>query len=83
MPRTKKGPGRGRPVRPLPPKIDATPERIAEVVLGVRPKRKFTDPPATRDYRCQDCGQVVKYPDTLHEDGRCRPCHTAQAKAGS
>ena len=26
---------RGRPARPMPPKIDASPEEIAEVVLGV------------------------------------------------
>ena len=36
MPRKKKA--RGRPVtKPMPERIDATPERIAEVVLGFNP----------------------------------------------
>ncbi len=29
------GKPKGRPARPMPPKIDASPEEIAEVVLGV------------------------------------------------
>ena len=29
------GKPRGRPARPMPPPIDASPEEIAEVVLGV------------------------------------------------
>lgn len=29
---------RGRPSRPMPKKIDALPERIAEVVLAAKPK---------------------------------------------
>jgi hypothetical protein len=38
MPRKKKD--RGRPVKhPMPPKIDADPETIAEVVLQAKPKK--------------------------------------------
>ena len=38
MPRKKKD--RGRPVKyPMPPKIDADPETIAEVVLRAKPKK--------------------------------------------
>ena len=34
--------GRGRPVtKPMPERIDASPERIAEVVLKAKPKREW------------------------------------------
>ncbi len=72
MPRKK--PERGRPARPLPPRIDATPERIAEVVLGAKPKTGFFDSPTKTEYRCEDCKRVVRYPETLHEDGLCSGC---------
>ena len=36
MPRKKKP--RGRPSRPLPPRIDAAPDKIARVMLTTRPK---------------------------------------------
>ena len=35
MPRTKKGPGRGRAGRPLPPKIDATMEDMAKAMMAM------------------------------------------------
>ena len=71
MPRkTKKA--TGRPVRGYPPRIDATPEQIANRVLtGGRP----TTPSGRRTYRCADCRDSVRYPDTLHKDGRCSKCH--------
>ena len=72
MPRSKKGPGRGRTGHPLPPRIDASPDEIASVVLGTRPK---TTTPAERDYTCEGCGKKVTYPDAYHEDNRCTPCH--------
>ena len=59
MPR-KKNP-RGRPSRPLPPRIDATAEEIAEKVLRVKPKRRFTDPPAEIKYKCGQCNRLVAY----------------------
>ena len=76
MPRkTKKA--TGRPVRGYPPRIDATPEQIANRVLtGGRP----TSPFGRRTYRCADCRETVRYPDTLHKDGRCSKCHKKKAR---
>ena len=56
MPRRKKE--RGRPSKPYPPRIDATPEEALH--------RMFNTPPSTaieeREYRCSDCGREVYYP---------------------
>ena len=77
MPRKKKE--RGRPARPLPPKIDATPEEIAQVFLRTpAPGPKIEE---TRVYRCADCGREVNYPETLYRDGRCAD-HTTRPVAG-
>ena len=73
MPRTKKQ--RGRPARPLPPRIDATPEELARAVLSAgRPTTAVDD---SKVYRCRSCGQTVQWPATLYNDGRCEDCHTA------
>ena len=73
MPRPKKE--RGRPVRGYPPRIDATPDQIAEVVLSAgRP----TKPIKGKVYTCAQCKRPVHYPDTLYNDGQCSECHTAQ-----
>ena len=62
----------GRPALGYPPRIDATPERIAGVVLRAgRP----TKPVRSKTHRCADCRKLVRYPDTFHEDGRCSKCH--------
>ena len=79
MPRKKKP--RGRPSRPLPPRIDATPEEIAEMVLQVKPKRRFSDPPAQIEYKCGECSRLVAYPETLYQDGLCWSCHDAAVRA--
>ena len=79
MPRKKKA--RGRPARLLPPRIDATAEEIAERILQVRPRRKFSDPPAQIEYKCGECDRLVGYPETLYQDGLCLDCHTAAARA--
>ena len=42
---TKKKNLRGRPGQPLAPRIDATPEEIAEVVLRAKPTKPFYAPP--------------------------------------
>ena len=75
MPRTKKV--MGRPVvRKLPPRIDATPEEIAHVVLNAgRPR----GPVKGLDYFCVDCKRQVAYPETLYNDNRCESCHRAVA----
>lgn len=71
MPRKKKE--RGRPVRGYPPRIDATPEQLAEVLLRAgRPTKPVDD---SRVYRCVDCKRAVYYPETLYNDGRCPECH--------
>ena len=64
----------GRPSRKYPPRIDATPEEIARVVLNAgRP----TGPVKDRDYSCRACERDVNYPETLYRDGLCPECHAA------
>ena len=64
----------GRPGRKYPPRIDATPEEIARVVLkGGRPTGRVK----SRTYRCGACGRAVRYPETLYRDGRCPECHNS------
>ena len=64
---------RGRPMeKGYPPRIDATPEELARVVLnGGRPKGNVKD----LVYRCAGCGREVHYPETLYRDGQCPECH--------
>jgi hypothetical protein len=77
MPRKRKE--RGRPARPLPPKIDATPEEIAQVFLRTTAPGPEID--ETRVYCCADCGREVNYPETLYLDGRCA-AHTTRPVIG-
>ena len=79
MPRKKRQ--RGRPAHPLPPRIDTTAEEIAERVLQVKPKHRFTDPPARIEYKCGQCNRLVAYPEVLYRDGLCRGCHEAAVRA--
>ena len=58
---TKKKNLRGRPGQPLAPRIDATPEEIAEVVLRAKPTKPFYAPPDKPEYHCGACGKVVSY----------------------
>ena len=60
---------RGRPVRPYPPRIDATAEESAQVFLRTPPPGPEID--EDRVYRCEDCGREVNYPEILYRDGRC------------
>ena len=68
MPRRKKE--LGRPARALPPRIDASPEQIAEALLR-KPLRGVM---RERDYRCKDCDKVIHYPEVLNDDERCELC---------
>ena len=69
---------RGRPLkRPYPPRIDASPEEIANVVLNAKRAPRFGSEPKRTEYRCADCGQQVYYPETLYQDGRCESCHAS------
>ena len=64
----------GRPGRKYPPRIDATPEEIARVVLNAgRPIEQIKE----REYGCRGCEREVNYPETLYNDGRCPECHAA------
>lgn len=67
---------RGRPtVNKLPPRIDATPEEIAQVFLRTPPDRKWEYQKNRRaDYKCGECGRSVYYPETLYEYGRYSTC---------
>ena len=78
MPRTKKGPGRGRTGRPLPPRIDATMEEMAKAMLSLPADYEWQyEKGEGTVYRCQRCERVVQYPETLYRDGLCADCHGA------
>ena len=72
MPRRKKE--RGRPTKPYPPRVDATPEEALQAMFNT-PHGSTTDD--SRESRCADCGREVYYPEILYRDGRCSDCHTA------
>ena len=69
---------RGRPMKKrYPPRIDATPEELARVVLnGGRPKGSVK----ALVYRCAGCERTVNYPETLYRDGRCEGCTETLAR---
>ena len=74
MPRKKKE--RGRPLkRTYPPRIDASPELVANVVLNAKRPARFGAEPERTEYRCADCGRQVAYPETLYCDDRYGDCH--------
>ena len=75
MPRPKKE--RGRPIEnKLPPRIDATPEAIAEAFFRFPMGKKIDD---GRGYRCSQCGEEVNYPAVLDRKGWCSNCAQALA----
>ena len=71
MPRQKKA--RGRPPKPLPPRIDATPEALAEAFFRTPPPGPKVD--LKKVYQCGECERVVVFPETLYNDGKCEQCH--------
>ena len=71
MPRRKKE--RGRPSKPYPPRIDATPEEALQAMFNTPPTATVDD----RESRCSDCGREVYYPEVLYRDNRCSECHAA------
>ena len=56
MPRRKKE--RGRPSKPYPPRIDATPEEALRAMFNTPPSTTVEE----RELRCSDCGRAVYYP---------------------
>ena len=72
MPRKRNKKPIGRPSKKvLPPRIDATPEEVAHVVLNAgRPK----GPVVNKLYYCKECRRQVAWPETLYRDGRCEQC---------
>ena len=75
MPRRKRD--KGRPLtHKYPPRIDASPEVIAEAFFAVPADTQVR---ADADYHCVDCKCEVNYPDTLYDDGRCEACHLVAA----
>ena len=73
MPRKRKE--LGRPARPLPPRVDATAEEIAQVFMRTPAPESEVD--ETRVYRCLDCGREVHHPEILYSDRRCEE-HTTR-----
>lgn len=65
----------GRPARPLPPRVDATPEELARAMFALPADHKWKyleeGPP---DSRCGACGQAVSYPNVLTRAGLCSDC---------
>ncbi len=73
----KKKKERGRPMElRYPPRIDASPEELARILLNAGPA---TGKVSGRDYFCRDCGRQVAYPEVLYRDDRCEECHRAAA----
>jgi hypothetical protein len=67
---------RGRPSRPLPPRIDATPEEMAKAMFRLPADYQWQyEQDGGTTYRCADCGREVSYPETLYNDGLCEECH--------
>ena len=65
--------------RPYPPRVDATPEELAQAMFGMPANHQWEYPNAGAEgpvYRCSDCEREVNYPDTLYQDGRCEGCQT-------
>ena len=69
---------RGRPARPLPPRIDGTPEAMAQAMFRLPADYEWQyEREGGAVYRCVECGREVGYPETLYNDDRCEECHAA------
>ena len=67
---------RGRPPgHPLPPRIEATPEQLAQAMFSVPADHRWKYREGEFDaYRCRDCERVVSYPEVLSAVGLCPKC---------
>lgn len=69
---------RGRPLtKGYPPRIDATPEELAQAMFRVSPGLAVD---SEKIYRCVECGREVNYPETLFRDERCEGCTETLAR---
>ena len=68
--------------RGYPPRIDASPETIANVVLNAERHARFGSEPKRTEYRCAECDRPVAYPETLFCDGRCGDCVGGEPEDG-
>lgn len=74
---------RGRPMeRGFAPRVDATPEEIAQAMFNLPENHQWEYLQSEPDYRCSDCKREVTYPDTLYRDGRCETCHATLLPKG-
>ena len=74
----------GRPSHPMPPRIEATPEQLAQAMFRLPADHQWEylkDGP--KEYRCVDCERPVKYPEVLYDDGRCQGCHAQGTSPGT
>lgn len=62
---------RGRPGRPLAPRINATAEEVARYVLSKPPS---SDDLQEQEYVCFTCKKPVYFPAILYEDRNCEDC---------
>ena len=62
-------------VHALPPRIDASAEEIARMVLNTPPPQswKYLEEMGVT-YRCVDCGREVTFPEVMNNDNRCEGC---------
>ena len=65
------------------PRIDASPETIANVVLNAKRPARFGSEPKRIEYRCVDCDRTVAYPETPFCDGRCGDCVSGETETGA
>ena len=81
MPRKKKERGRP-PSKILPPRIQATPEQLAQAMFAMPADHKweYLEREGT-DYQCRRCDNSVSYPEVLSLSGLCQGCEKL-AKAG-
>ena len=55
---------RGRPARPLPPRVDATPEQLAQAMFQLPADHQWEYlKSGSPEHRCADCGRAVAYPE--------------------
>ena len=78
MPRKKES---GRPARPLPPRIDATPEQLAKAMFAMPSNHKWRYEQQEPEYWCARCERGVAYPEVLSETRLCKECAGAEKSA--